>query len=83
MNVGSDVETKQTSCWIKIAHYKEFCLFVLKCLCLVLTPIYSFYQTCPVPTVERENGSGKFVKRIEKQALQSYCLVLNLITQFF
>ena len=55
----------------------------MKRLCLVLTPIYTFYHTRPVPTVERENGSGKFVKRIEKQAFQSYCLVLNLITQFF
>ena len=55
----------------------------MKRLCLVLTPIYSFYHTRPVPTVERENGSGKLVKRIEKQAFQLYCLVLNLIPFFF
>ena len=66
MNVGSDVETRQTSNpWIvnnsrtmldKDCHYKEFCFFLLKRLCLFLSPISVFIR--PVPTVEKENGSA-------------------------
>ena len=41
------------------------------------------YPITAVPNAEIGNGSAKFLKRIEKQAFQRYCLVLNLFTRIF